>query len=200
MNNSNRKHARPRYQRQFLRWLEENSHRFEIPIRIKKRHCAYIELELFCTDPPSLMPVVVNRDGISVSVTLNEEFFDTLIEFDVLPKHGPNGYYDGFCQPEYYTYYPDLPSLWSAEVFEPFIERVNTRLALARWIRLCRIDEGFRTSQLIFEEDELNRQPTNEIDLLCGLVPISGDISFDPENAKIVFWTYPTARLKDFSQ
>lgn len=129
------KYPRPFVQRQFFKWLEMNRQHFNIPLHIKRRTDRVIEFE-FNGLTPMLRGVLVRDWGISVYVVHDRECWDLLADLGLAEVQSERGYTNKLYLPEFVQFYPDRQTLWAEEVFHPFLEWCNTRLAQANWLAL----------------------------------------------------------------
>ena len=58
------------------------------------------------------------------------------LSLEAVPKRVPGGYVCDLCPPGSRPVFPNRPSLWTAELFEPFLQWVNEGLAKAKWLAL----------------------------------------------------------------
>lgn len=126
--------ARRRIHRVFLEWLRKNRHRFRVPVEIKHRTDQAIELA-FAGYHHSLSAYLSNW-CLDVSVNWQGECWDLLGSFESNPSTVTGGYHCLLCSPEDRQTFINRDALWTAEVFEPFLEWVNQTLAPANWIAL----------------------------------------------------------------
>ena len=178
---------RPGYQRDFVEWFRENQERFSLPIRLVKRTKISVEISI-----PGLSPLItfrLSRNSLRVLVHKNGEYFDILAYFDIGTKRQMKGFICRFCLPEYQVVYPNLSSLRQAEIYEPFLEWVNKRLATARWIKLYR-SSGILGADLIDSDSEKD-QSTPGMLLGSALVSLSGERIYNPERDEMMTWLYP---------
>ena len=137
--------------RAFLRWLRQNSMRFAVPLSIDRRTDTAIEFSFRGVNPTIKGAVVC--DGISAYVEWRDKLWDFFVDFDAAPRRQstravhddvlrfrgrhcktPNrlGFYCMLCKPDARTVYASRYALWRNEVFEPFLEWVNSDLAHAQ--------------------------------------------------------------------
>lgn len=135
---SPKRQARPRIQRAFLRWFQENRFRFNVQIELSQITDKGIRLRFPAY--PDVLSVWLSRWDLSVCVDWQGEFWDMLISLDAIPEASPAGYRCTLC--ENGSTWSSREALWRDHLFEPFLEWVNQRLAAATWLRLYRTREG----------------------------------------------------------
>lgn len=145
--------ARPRIQRAFLKWLDENQTRFlTAPPRLGKRTDRHLELIL-----PGLNPVlwISLTWEIDVGVDWQSTCWDllTCFEFEAIPEPTEGGYRCKLCSPEFQKIFPTREALWIDHEFEPFLEWVNTVLLHARWLALYGEADSGTWAKLVDEPD-----------------------------------------------
>lgn len=134
----NRKyHARPRYQRAFLKWFAESRKRFKLAFRITKRTREYLELESniekmtarAMLTPCGLQLILLWQGCYEIHVHTN----------DAKPVRTSDGYIcsespdpeewggDIYVQTER-KIYPTKEDIWRVHVHEIFLEYVNNSL------------------------------------------------------------------------
>lgn len=126
--------VRPRIQRAFIKWLQENKHRFNVPVKIARRTDQAIELVFAGLHPAFL--VCLNSSGIKICVYWQGVTWDILYSIDVEPSGIAGGYHCKWVYPEYQQLYISREALWVNELFEPFLKLVNEKLATAKWLAL----------------------------------------------------------------
>ena len=136
---SPKRKPRPRIQRAFVRWLQENRHRFDVQIQLVRITDKGITLRF--PQQPDILSVWISRWSLSVCVDWLGETWDMLISLDAAPVSSPTGYRCTFCENGSKTW-PSREALWRDHLFEPFLEWVNQRLAPATWLRLHRMEAG----------------------------------------------------------
>lgn len=149
-----KKLPRPRIQRAFVRWLNENQHCFMVPTRISKINAKGVEL--YFHNYPECLSVWLTSNELSVHVEWQENYWDCLIDLDASPFHTLGGYQCKRCVHEggkQVMVFPSREALWKDHLFEPFLKWVNEKLAPARWLQLSVIgDYGFTWAQLLQDE------------------------------------------------
>jgi hypothetical protein len=127
-------------QRAFSKWLEKNRARFAVEIKLGRRTDTALEFSFAGID--SAISGALTTWEINVTVTHEDECWDFLLSLDAEPKRVQSGYICRLCPPDSRPVFPNRPSLWTAELFEPFLEWVNEDLAKAKWLVL----EGSKSS------------------------------------------------------
>ncbi len=150
---------RPRIQRAFMHWFNENHTRFAIPIRVTKITAKGVELRF--QNYPDCLSVVLSSDELAVHVEWLGERWDRIIDLDVWAYHTRGGYKCRCCwdeRGESAEIFPNLEALWQDHLFNPFLKWVNEKLAPARWLRIsCTSDRGSTWAKFIRDESELGK-------------------------------------------
>ncbi len=136
---SPKRQARPRIQRAFLRWFQENRHQFNVQIQLTKITDKGVRLHF--PGYPDILSAWLSRWDLSVCVDWQGESWDMLISLDAIPESSPIGYRCTLCENAHSTW-PTREALWRDHLFEPFLEWVNERLAPASWLRLYGTEGG----------------------------------------------------------
>ena len=190
--NFNKHLPRPRIQRAFVHWLNENWTRFAVPVRLPKISARGVEVN-FLSYPDCLNVQLSNHD-LAVQVKWQGDSWDRLIDLDVLPCHAPDGYKCRCCYVEHgesVSIFPSREALWKDHLFEPFLKWVNEELALARWLRVsCTGDRETTWAQLIQDESKLSA-PDRTRFLLQGLKRIDGKKSDEGGEECVTSWLIP---------
>lgn len=126
--------ARRRIHRAFLEWLRKNRHRFLVPIEIRHRTDRTIELAFAGYHP--CLSAYLSSWCIDIPASWRGQCLDLLGSFEADPSPVAGGYHCLLCSPEDRQIFISRDALWTAEVFEPFLEWVNQALAPANWIAL----------------------------------------------------------------
>ena len=126
--------VRPRIQRAFIYWLQENKHRFNVPVQIARRTDRTIELAFDGLHPA--FSGCLNSRGIEIYVNWQGLTWDTLYSIEVEPSVTAVGYHCKWFYPEYQQLYINREALWVNELFEPFLTLINEKLATAKWLAL----------------------------------------------------------------
>ena len=103
---------RPRYQRAFVRWFDENRSSFEIPVRVTKITARGVELKF--KNHPDCLTVFLSSDELNVHVNWQGRCWDILISLDAYIAHPPDGYQCKLCMddhPESATLFPSREAL-----------------------------------------------------------------------------------------
>ena len=124
--------ARPRIQRELLRWLSENRQRFVVPARITRRTDRWIEMAFFGANP--ILSVTLTRWEINIAVEWQGQCWDLVVSHEAGAVASASGYFCTLCVPEARVLYPSREALWRDHLFETFFEWVNDKLLKARWI------------------------------------------------------------------
>lgn len=138
-------------QRAFLKWLEENRARFAVEIKLGRRTDNVLEFT-FAGINRAISGALTTWE-INVTVMLEEECWDFLLSLDAEPKRVQGGYVCDLCPRDSRPIFPDRPSLWGAELFEPFLEWVNDNLAKAKWLALHG-NPGYATWARLLRDDK----------------------------------------------
>jgi len=136
---SPKRQARPRIQRAFLRWFQENRRRFNVRIELSQITDKGVRLHF--SGYPDILSVWLSRWDLSVCVDWQGESWDMLISLDAIPESSPTGYRCMLCENASSTWLT-REALWQDHLFEPFLEWVNERLAPATWLRLYGTEGG----------------------------------------------------------
>ncbi len=135
--------ARPRIQRAFFHWLVQNRHRLALDLLIKKRTDRYADFSFVGIN--HAISAGLSDHSLSVVIEYEGECLDMLISLDCVIKHGRAGYFCDLCEDyhsgtypgeEFTKVFPTRAEVWAADLFEPFLEWVNDKLAPARWLGL----------------------------------------------------------------
>lgn len=194
---------RPRIQRAFVRWFNENYTCFMVPILISKITAKGVELHFH--NYPDCLSVWLSSDEISVHVEWQGEYWDALFDMDLYPCHTPDGYKCEFCvsdNGESATLFPSREALWQDHLFVPFLKWVNEKLAPARWLQVsCTGDRGATWAQLIRNESELS-EPDRTPLFMQQLKHIDGQPACDGGTEGVTNWLVslkPGRKLRVFS-
>jgi hypothetical protein len=142
--------VRRKIQRIFLTWLERNQSRFEQPLQFIYREDEMLEMGIAKLNPA--VTFVLNGQSLDVSVNWQGICWDYLVCFDTAPRPSAKGYYCALYMPEHRVYYPNRQDLWQAEMFEPFLDWLNTQLIPAQWLGLYD-GNGCTLAELLQEPD-----------------------------------------------
>ena len=179
---------RPRFQREFFRWLGEREGEFAIRLQEIKRTDK--EIEFGFAGLTSCLSVQVRPSELSVSVTRDGVFMDYLIDIDLMLERGALGYFCGFCNQAERDYFPTREEAWRVHLFEPFLAWVNGQLASAQWLRIFRSGGGSSGASLICDEADIER-PDSGMQLLARLKRLDGQPMFVPERDELEIWAIP---------
>ncbi|MDP2805775.1 MAG: hypothetical protein Q8O24_07510 [Gallionellaceae bacterium] len=183
---------RPRIQRAFVRWFNENRTRFEVPIRLTRITANGVELRF--QNYPDCLSVRLSSKELNVHVKWQGQWWDMLISLDAWVFHTPGGYKCNCCwddSEEPATIFPSREALWQDHLFDPFLKWVNEKLAPARWLQISGAGDGGCTwAQLIRDESELDK-PDRTLILLQGLKRIDGTPAYDGGEEGVTNWLIP---------
>lgn len=147
-----RSKVRPKFQRVFIRWLQDSHRKFAIPLRFIRRTDKQIEIGFVGIS--SHISVHVSSSELSVCVVMNGAFLDFLLDIDLVLKRCALGYYCELCEQTQREYFTTREDAWQKHQFEPLLVWVNEKLASARWLRICSADCGSSWASLIFDESD----------------------------------------------
>jgi hypothetical protein len=171
---------RPRIQRAFVRWFNQNHTRFEVPIRLTKITAKGVEL--IFQDYPDCLSIWLSGDELAVHVNWQGHWWDMIIDLDVWIYHTPDGYKCRCCwdhSGESASIFPSREALWQDHLFDPFLKWVNEKLAPARWLQISGTgNRGSTWAQLIRDESELDK-PDRALILLQELKRLDGTPAYD---------------------
>lgn len=170
------RHVRPRIQRAFLRWFENNRARFAIQPLVVRRTDRRVRF-LFAGITP-LISATLSRDNIHVEVAHDGTFMDTLFDSDLFTRRDQYGYFCALCDWQSGENHRTRESLWINHAFEPFLRWVNDVLAPARWLRLLNVDNGAASSARLMRFGEEINGPDPELHLLRNLKDLDGNAAF----------------------
>ncbi len=184
--------VRPRFQREFFRWLLECRGEFATPLRLMRRTDKTIRIVFPELSPNinSYILVNVRPTELSISVTIDGEFVDYLLDIDLALAHSSQGYFCRYCDLEPLAYFASREAAWRSHQFEPFLAWINTQLAPARWLRLFFTSEGSSSASLICDEADLERTYPG-ISLLTGLKRLEGQPMFRFGVDELEIWDIP---------
>jgi hypothetical protein len=126
--------ARRRIHRAFLEWMQENRHRFLVPVVIRHRTDRAIELSFAGYN--LCLSACLSDWSIDVPVNWQGQCWDLLCSFESAASPVEGGYHCLLCSPEERQLFGSRDELWIAEVFDPFLEWINETLAQSSWIAL----------------------------------------------------------------
>jgi hypothetical protein len=142
--------VRRKIQRAFLAWLNEHQYGFNHPLQFVSREDGYLLMGMPRLNPA--LHIYLNQGGIGVSVYWQGICWDLLVCFDAVPMATVDGYFCALCQPEHRIYYANREALWQAELFDPFLVWLNTKLIPAIWLGLYR-NKGATWAELLRKPD-----------------------------------------------
>jgi len=131
--------VRPRFQRCFLQWLEEERHRLLVQPRVIRRKDKCLELAFSGLTPTITFNVTVGE--INVFVEWSGVFWDLLYTETVSFVRSGGVYICSVGQFEATTTYPSREALWRNHLFEPFLCWINRTLAPASSLILYGSDD-----------------------------------------------------------
>ena len=179
---------RPRFQREFFRWIGERNGEFAIrPHAIKRTDK---EVELGFAGLTSCISVQIRPSELSVSVTWDGVFMDYLINFDLMLERGAPGYFCSFCSQAERDYFRTREEAWREHLFEPFLSWVNSQLASAQWLRIFRSGGGSSGASLIRDVADIDK-PDSGMQLFARLNRLGGQPMFVPERDELEIWVIP---------
>lgn len=146
---------RPRFQREVVRWLQENHHHFSTPLRLATRTDTMMEFTF--PELTSSLSVRFSPQGVRVSVTRGDVEFDAILDLVIHLERSPLGYYCGLQYPDQRQFFATRSAIWQSVLFEPFLDWVNQDLAPARWLRFFRFGLGSSSASLIYSEEDIQR-------------------------------------------
>jgi hypothetical protein len=121
-------------QRAFLQWLNENRGRFAIEIKPGRRTDAVLEFAFAGIN--GAIAGFLSTWEICVVANHEGECWDFLLSLETTPRRVPGGYVCDLCPPESREVFAHRSALWTFELFEPFLDWVNSELAPAKWLAL----------------------------------------------------------------
>ena len=123
------RHCRRRVHGAFFQWYAASEQRFAIKLELLKRTDTCLEIGFRKFNRVVTATLV---DGeMSIPVIWEGICWDVLCWFETYPKRIPGGYVCDECPEDTRPIFPTREALWRAEVFEPFLEWVNSDLANA---------------------------------------------------------------------
>jgi len=126
--------ARRRIQRAFLKWMQENRHRFLVPVDIRHRTDQCIELDFIGYN--STISAWLSSCGMDIPVNWQGQCWDLLCSFESAPRPVTGGYHCLLYSPDDRQIFSSREALWTTEVFEFFLKWVNETLLPANWVAL----------------------------------------------------------------
>ena len=166
--------VRPRIQRAFLTWLEEARARLRVPLHVERRTDRRMTVHF--DGLSRSIEATLSRQGLSVSVLKGDTWWDWVYDDDVVPVRVRGGQVCDSCSGNERMIYPHRVALWCDHLFEPFLEWINTTLAVIWAVSLGR-SSGCRWATLIpygrtieFAEQGLDE---NYLIVLCATGPVS---------------------------
>lgn len=135
----------PRHRRELLAWLDGMS-ALVGTVESVERTTGLMEFRLSRLDPA--IRIFVTAVAIGVAAYHDGECFDLLVDIDVAPVRVVGGWQNNFRLPEWQRVFPDLDSLWRAEVFNPFRSWFRTRLFLAQVLIISGMSDGATWTKL----------------------------------------------------
>lgn len=149
--------ARPKIQRAFDRWYRASEARFAIKLEFIRRTDSCLTFGF--KGIKRIIYVSLSYD-LSVHVTWEDTSWDMLLSLDAYPKRVPSGYVCTECDPATRQTFSNREALWEYELFEPFLEWANEKLAPADALHLYGAG-GMTTAKLIKDnrvrDDQIQR-------------------------------------------
>lgn len=180
-------HLRPRIQREFLSWYQQNAHRFAIPLRLMKRTHERLDIDFLSISP--VITASLFSTNIGVYAKANDCYIDCLVDIDIYLRHTTLGYFCAQCDPESPDFYPTRSAIWQAHQFERFLTWVNETLAPARWIRLS-VDDGSSWATLIRDEQKISK-PDAGLILMKSLKKLDGSSAYEDAESTFQHFLVP---------
>jgi hypothetical protein len=135
--------SRRRIQRAFLSWLDKNHHLFAIGVVVESRTDSSL---IFSFEGINCaIRGLLNTHELDVWVEWNGYCWDYIFSFDSAPMRTPDGFVCKLCRDYFLDKNPDKQfdaiyrsreEIWKKDIFEPFLEWVNSELAPAKFIGL----------------------------------------------------------------
>jgi len=180
---------RPRIQRAFVLWFNENRTRFEVPIRLTKITAKGVELHFH--NYPDCLTVWLSSDALSVNVEWQGDWWDRLVDLDAYLYHTHGGYRCRFCvvdNGESAVLFPSREALWQDHLFAPFLKWVNEKFAPARWLMVSSTsDRGATWAKLIRDKSELS-EPDRTLLLMQQLKRLDGQPAYVGGTEGVTNW------------
>jgi hypothetical protein len=139
--------ARRRLQRTFDTWYRVNEHRFLVKLVFIRRTDDYLTFAFQGIE--RAIDATLSYD-LCVHVTWDDQCWDILSSLDTYPKRVPGGYICTQCDPATRPTFSSREELWVADLFEPFLEWVNEKLAPAQALHIYGTD-GMTMGKLLKE-------------------------------------------------
>jgi hypothetical protein len=146
--------ASPKIQRAFDRWYRASEARFAIKLEFIRRTDSCLTFGF--QGVRRIIDVSLSYD-LSVHVTWEDTSWDMLLSLDAYPKRVPGGYACTECAPATRQTFSNREALWEYELFEPFLEWVNDKLAPADALHLYG-KGGMTMAKLTTAEPNRNNQ------------------------------------------
>ena len=183
---------RPCIQRTFVRWLDKNRTRFEVPVHIRKITADSVNLTF--QGYPDCLSVSLSAYELNVHVNWQGRWWDMLISLDAWAFHTLGGYKCKCCWIDYgesATNFPSRESLWLDHLFDPFLQWVNEELTPARWLQISGTkDVGATWAKLIRDENALDK-PDRTLLLMQRLIRIDGTPAYEGGSECVRSWLIP---------
>ena len=182
---------RPRLQRAFVLWFNQNHTRFKIPLRLTKFTAKGVELHF--QNFPDCLSVWLAHDELRVFVEWQGEPWDALFDMDLYLSRTPDGYKCDQCVPdegEPVALFPTRAALWQDHLFAPFLKWVNEKLASARRLRISRWGCGSRCAELILDESKLS-EPKRTLFFMHQPKQIGGQRVYESSSGDDKNWVIP---------
>lgn len=184
---------RPRIQRAFVCWFNENRGRFNTSVRVGRVSARLVELHF--PGYPACLSACLSPDELNVYVTWQGECWDLLSSLEASPFHTAQGWKCRQCvieNADSARLFPSRESLWQDHLFEPFLRWVNEELAPARWLQVSRT-QGATWAELIRDESALSNPGMTPL-LVEELKRIDGESTHDSNREAVSNWLIPLVR------
>lgn len=161
------------FRQAFDEWFKGNANRFSVQTNVHDFGDGQLSFS-FLGIHPSIV-ACLHESGFCAAVELeNGEQWDSLIGIDVVSSSTQNGYCDELTLPEYRVYYANKEAFWCAELFEPMLDWINTKLAKAQWIVLYRWG-GIQEAALLPDATMQECYGRHVLGVLGGLRSLAGE-------------------------
>jgi hypothetical protein len=159
---------RRQYQRDFMRWLSENKDRFAVEPLKPTAKVNFVELRF--PDLSSAISIAIRANSIVVVVTWRNQFFDLLLDLEIGPVWNGQAYRCELCDESEMTF-PDLATMRSDHLYQPFLEWCNEQLFTSQWLEM--VTGGRSTGASLLREID-DRNGNAMVNLFLGLKRLDG--------------------------
>jgi hypothetical protein len=122
--------------RAFREWFAMADTRCALPM-VLEDHDGSVEISILTNR--SKIPAFVSDQEATVYAVVDDECWDWLLSLDVSPQQLPDGgWVCGECRAHQQQVFASLELLWADHLFEPLTDWINTDLARATAMVLCR--------------------------------------------------------------